>query len=174
MKGKTIKFKRWMLLASGLFLVVLLLLTSYYYLFLKSRPESNNQADNFTTDSSSSTDQSGDNGTTDSSGTTEVNSNFDNKGQQTGDVPEVNLGEAITLYEQGNNLYTQKKLEEAIVYYNRAIQASPYYPVIYNKKAQVLFELNRKNEALDTLLNGLENNPDDPQLLSTYEIINAK
>lgn len=174
MKEKKQRVKKWVLVASAVFLLLVLLFASYYYLFLKSRPNSNNQADNFTTDGDNETDQLDDYDPDNPDNTADNNSNFDNKGEESGEVPAVEQGEAITLYEQGNNLYSQKKPEEAIVYYNRAIQANPYYPVVYNKKAQVLYELNRKNEALDTLLKGLEHNPDDPQLLSTYEIINAK
>lgn len=172
MKEKKREIRKWVFIASALFLLVVLLFASYYYLFLRSRPNSNNQSDNFTVDGENKTDQLNNN--SDSSNNTANNNNFDNKGEESSEVPAVEQSEAITFYEQGNSLYSQKKPEEAIVYYNRAIQANPYYPVVYNKKAQVLYELNRKNEALDTLLKGLEHNPDDPQLLSTYEIINAK
>lgn len=174
MKKKERRVNRWVLIASASFLVLVLLFTSYYYLFLKSHTNSNNQSDKFIVNGGNETNQLNNGNFDNSNNTANNNGNFDNKGEESSNVPAVEQGKAITLYEQGNNLYSQKKPEEAIVYYNRAIQANPYYPVIYNKKAQVLYELNRKNEAIDTLLEGLENNPDDPQLLSTYEIINAK
>jgi len=96
--------------------------------------------------------------------------NFDYKDEED-NQNNTDMSEALLLYEQANALYSQNKYEESINLYNNAIYINPYYPSFFEKKAETLIRLNRKDEALATIEEGLKNNPEDPNLLSTYEII---
>lgn len=74
----------------------------------------------------------------------------------------MNHAEAMHWINVGLALAGQQRYEEALVSYERALQAAPTEAEIYLYKAELFKELNRYEEALDALEQAIKLNPHNP------------
>ena len=79
------------------------------------------------------------------------------------------------LKEKGNALFREKKYEEALEYYNKAIKKNDSIEVLYSNKGTCLKCLQNYNQAKMAYIKSLEINPNNPKnlnrLASVYLII---
>ena len=79
------------------------------------------------------------------------------------------------LKEKGNALFREKKYEEALEYYNKAIKINDRIEVLHSNKGTCLKCLQNYNEAKMSYIKSLEINPNNPKnlnrLASVYLII---
>ena len=64
--------------------------------------------------------------------------------------------EALALKEQGNAHYKKKEFEEALDFYQQAIDKQPHEITFYSNKAAVLMETKKHDEAIQTIDDGIE------------------
>ncbi len=74
-------------------------------------------------------------------------------------------------YQQAKKSLDNKDYENAIQSFNKAIAANPHNPDYYSGKSEAEYNLGQKTEALETVKQGLAENPDDDLLKSKLDVM---
>ena len=79
----------------------------------------------------------------------------------------------IQLNYTGNQLFNERKYDEALECFNKAIRENPHYDQSYYNKGHALMKLNKKAEALESFRQYLERTKNDNSAKAVAEIIDT-
>lgn len=91
--------------------------------------------------------------------------------EQNNVLNDANVADSQTKYLEGVSALDQKNYAEAIDYFDQAIAKNPNEPLSYSNKAEAQFNLGNKEGALETLRQGVAENPDSDLLKSKIDVL---
>lgn len=74
-------------------------------------------------------------------------------------------------FQKGIEQFSQKDYQQSVEHFSDAIEASPENPDYYAYKSSAQYNLGQKDEAIATVQEGLQNNPDNELLKSKLDVL---